>query len=101
MKPIKVIDLLVKIANDELNDLTLVRFCKNNCLTRFHKNDKRFEFMNKGDWNSYFHVIDIAELNDKVKILEDILDKKEKEYLENLVKQIGRASCRERVFGLV
>ena len=70
----KVIDLLNKIANGELKDLTLVKFCKNDCLARYHKTDERFEFINKGDWDNYFNLIDIAELNDEVEIIEE--DKK-------------------------
>ena len=67
----KIIDLLNKIAKGELEDLTLVNFCKNNCLAKYHKTDNRFEFMNKGEWDDYFHLIDIEELNDEVEVIEE------------------------------
>lgn len=70
----KVIDLLNKIANDELEDLALVKFCEHDCLTIYHKADNRFEFANKGDWEDYFYKIDIEELNDEVEIIEENKD---------------------------
>lgn len=70
MKKITIIQLLNKIANGELKNLTLVKFCKNDCLAKYHKTDERFEFINKGDWDNYFNLIDIAELNDEVEILD-------------------------------
>ena len=76
----KIIDLLNKIAKGELEDLTLVHFCKNNCLTKYHKADNRFEFMDKGDWNNYFHLIDIEELNEEVAIIENLEEVEDKEY---------------------
>lgn len=76
----KIIDLLNKIAKGELEDLTLVHFCKNNCLTKYHKTDNRFEFMYKGDWNNYFHLIDIEELNEEVAIIENLEEVEDKEY---------------------
>lgn len=76
----KIIDLLNKIAKGELEDLTLVHFCKNNCLTKYHKTDNRFEFMDKGDWNNYFHLIDIEELNEEVAIIENLEEVEDKEY---------------------
>lgn len=78
----RVIDLLNKIAKGELEDLTLVHFCKNNCLTKYHKTDNRFEFMDKGDWNNYFHLIDIEELNEEVAIIENLEEVEYKEYEE-------------------
>ena len=76
----KIIDLLNKIAKGELEDLTLVHFCKNNCLTKYHKTDNRFEFMDKGVWNNYFHLIDIEELNEEVAIIENLEEVEDKEY---------------------
>ena len=76
----KIIDLLNKIAKGELEDLTLVHFCKNNCLTKYHKTDNRFEFMDKGDWNNYFRLIDIEELNEEVAIIENLEEVEDKEY---------------------
>ena len=80
MNKIRIIDLLNKIAKGELEDLTLVHFCKNNCLTKYHKTDNRFEFMDKGDWNNYFHLIDIEELNEEVAIKENLEEVEGKEY---------------------
>lgn len=68
---IKLIDLLNKISNGELEDLALVKFCKHDCLTIYHKADNRFEFTNKGDWEDYFYKIDIEELNDEVEVIEE------------------------------
>ena len=79
----KIIDLLNKIAKGELEDLTLVHFCKNNCLTKYHKTDNRFEFMDKGEWNNYFNLINIEELNDEVAIIENLEEVEDKEY-ENI-----------------
>lgn len=87
----KIIELLNKIAKGELEDLTLVNFCKNNCLAKYHKTDNRFEFMNKGEWDDYFHLIDIEELNDEVEVIEEEKEiekgiKPYKQYVEELGK---------------
>lgn len=67
----KKIDLLNKIANDELDDKTRVIFKEHNTECIYHKKEKRFEFIKKGDWNDYFYTFDLAELNDEVEILEE------------------------------
>ena len=93
MNKIRIIDLLNKIAKGELEDLTLVHFCKNNCLTKYHKTDNRFEFMDKGDWNNYFHLIDIEELNEEVAIIENLKEVEDKEYedIEEIdIEELGR-----------
>jgi hypothetical protein len=67
----KVIDLLNKIANGELEDLTHIKNIEHDCEYIYHKKDNRFEFSEKGDWNNYFYGIDIKELNDEVEIIEE------------------------------
>lgn len=85
----KVIDLLNKIAKDELEDLALVKFCEHDCLTIYHKADNRFEFANKGDWEDYFYKIDIEELNDEVEIIEEEQDIEEL----NITERRKREDC--------
>lgn len=67
----KKIDLLNKISNNELEDKTRVIFKEHNTECIYHKKEKRFEFIEKGDWNDYFYTFDLAELNDEVEIIKE------------------------------
>lgn len=67
----KVIDLAVMTSNDELPDKTKVIFKKHNTECIYHRDGKKFEFVNKGDWNNYFYGFDFKELNDEVEIIEE------------------------------
>ncbi len=74
----KKIDLLNKMANDELPDKTRVIFKEHNTECIYHKDGKKFEFVNKGDWDNYFYGFDFKELDEEVEIIEDKPKKIEK-----------------------
>lgn len=67
----KVIDLLVKIEKDKLPDKTRVVFKEHNTECIYHKDGKKFEFVEKGDWNDYFYGVDFKELSEEVEIIEE------------------------------
>lgn len=67
----KTIELLQKIWKDELADKTKVIFKDHNTECIFHKNERRFEFVNKGDWNDYFNTFTLDELGNDVEIIEE------------------------------
>ena len=68
---ITVIELLNKIANNELEDGTHIRNIQHDCEYVYHKKDCRFEFVKKGVWEDYFYKFDISELNDEIEIIEE------------------------------
>ena len=89
MKTIKVIDLLVKMASEK--KLPKKILIHDEVYYLLKKDNKYFYSLNShyvNEWQRNLdHTIDICGyLNDEVEILEDILDKKEKEFLENLVR---------------
>lgn len=83
----KIIDLLNKIANGELEDLTHIRNIQHDCEYIYHKKDCRFEFVKKGIWENYFYKFDISELNDEIEIIEE---EKKIESPEELKKEIHK-----------